>query len=94
MSCDDCRYRAPQPVDFLTHQADMARMERANKRLWILLIIMLALLLVTNAAWIWYEAQYEEESWAFEAHTENGGNAIANGNGEVNYYGVGEGDAP
>lgn len=35
----------------------MAREERTIKRLWILLIIVISLLVATNAAWIWYESQ-------------------------------------
>ena len=33
MGCTDCKEKAPQPVDFQTHQADMARMERSNQRM-------------------------------------------------------------
>lgn len=66
--------------------------ERTIKRLWILIIILVLLLFGTNAAWIYYESQFTDESWTFEASTDNGGNAIANGNGEVYYYGESESD--
>lgn len=42
-------------VPFIVHEADMARIERTNKRVWIALIFTLALLVATNAGWIWYE---------------------------------------
>lgn len=48
-----------QNVPYIMHEADMARMERANKRLWIVVIILIAALLGTNAAWIVYESQYQ-----------------------------------
>ena len=88
-NCEICT-KKPDPVPFAVHEADMARMERTVKRLWILLLVMLVLLVGTNGAWIYYESQFVDESWTFEANTDNGGTAIANGDGEVYYYGEGE----
>lgn len=48
-----------QMIPYMSHEADMARMERANKRLWILLIILAFFLVGTNAAWIIYESQFQ-----------------------------------
>ncbi len=70
-----------------------AMAERTIKRLWILIILLTILLFGSNAAWIYYESQFTEESWTYEATADDGGNAIANGNGEVNYYGTGESNA-
>lgn len=39
----------------------MARMERIIKRMWILAIVLIVLLCGSNAAWIWYEAQFTDE---------------------------------
>ena len=47
-------------VPYIVHEADMARQERTIKRLWILCILLIALLVVTNAGWIWYESQFED----------------------------------
>ena len=69
-----------------------AMVERTIKRLWILIILLIALLFATNGAWLWYESQFTEESWTYEATTENGGNAVANGDGEVYIYGAVESD--
>lgn len=46
-------------VPFFVHEADMTRMERTNHRLWILCIMLMIVLVATNAGWIWYEAQWE-----------------------------------
>ena len=59
------------------------------KRLWVIIILLIFLLCATNGAWIWYESQFAEESWTFEATADNGSNAIANGSGEV-YFNGGE----
>lgn len=49
-----------QMVPYVVHESSMARMERTNKRLWILCIVMFLALVITNAGWIWYESQWEE----------------------------------
>lgn len=64
------------------------------KKLWVIIILLILLLFGSNFAWIMYEAQYATESWVYEATTDGGGNAIANGEGEVFIYGAGESDAP
>lgn len=40
-----------EDISFFAHEAEMARMERVNKRLWVLLIIMLVAFIVTNVIW-------------------------------------------
>ena len=47
-------------VPFAVYESAMTRAERNFKRMWILIIILLALFVGTNAAWIWYESQFEE----------------------------------
>lgn len=91
MSCETCKERNEQakPVPFQSHQADMARLDRANRRLWILLIILLAMLLLTNAGWIWYESQWVDESVVQEVDTGEG-DAFVAGIGDITY---GEGKA-
>ena len=64
-----------------------AMTERTIKRLWILIILLVVLLFGSNAAWLWYESQFADESWTYEATADNGSNAIANGDGEVYFYG-------
>lgn len=88
-SCKETRQNV-EPVPYIAHESAMARMERTIKKLWILLILIISLLVVTNGAWLWYESQFVEEDWTYEATTDNGGTAIANGEGEIYYYGDGE----
>lgn len=51
--------KKPVNISYIAHEADMARMERIVKRLWILLIISLAALIGTNVAWVVYESQFQ-----------------------------------
>lgn len=59
--------------------------ERTIKRLWIIVILLVVLLFGSNAAWIWYESQYETISVTQEVEQEadNGTNHFIGGD----YYG-------
>ena len=49
-----------QNIPYFAHEGIVSRMERANRRMWILCIILIVLLAVTNGAWIVYESQFED----------------------------------
>jgi len=67
------------------HEGDMARMERANKRLWVVIIILIVALIGSNAAWIYYESQFIDEV-SVEQEVDTGkGDAFVNGIGDFNY---------
>ncbi len=87
MNCDSCTHR-PDPVPFAVHESAMARMERTIRRLWILLIMLVVLLVGSNALWIWYEAQWQvEETTEIRQDTSgNGSNYVVGGDlyGEPN----------
>jgi hypothetical protein len=57
-SCKENRQNV-EPVPYIVHESAMARQERNNKRLWVVVIILIAALILTNAAWIYYESQWE-----------------------------------
>ena len=82
-NCADCEKRnasVPENV----HNAITARLDRANRRLWILLIIVVVLLVGTNAAWLWHESQFEDITVEQEVDTGEG-DAVVVGNGDLNY---------
>ena len=85
MNCNECREKREQatPVPYIVHESAMARMERTTKRLWILLILVVVLLVGTNAAWIWYESQWEVVETVQEVTQQaegNGNNRFVGGN--------------
>lgn len=92
MDCNSCKEKkkAAEPVPYIVHEGAMARQERTIKRLWIALIVSICLWAATVGGVLYYESQFVDESWTFESTTDDGGNAIANGDGEVNYYGESE----
>lgn len=80
-----------QMIPYFVHEGAMARQERTIKRLWILNILLILLLVGTNAGWLYYESQFEdvvttEETWQDVDTGE--GDATVIGIGD--YYGEGE----
>ena len=69
-TCNNCNTTESQNVvvPYVAHESAMARSERHNKRLWIVILVLIVALLGTNIAWIIYEAQLEtvEESTVVE----------------------------
>ena len=76
-------------IDYIAYGAIVARMERIINKLWIIILVLVAVLVLSNAAWLWYESQFEEMTITQEAEAETG-NAIVNNGGDVIY---GEGTA-
>lgn len=48
-----------ESVPYLVHEGILVRQERTIKRLWILCIIIFLAFVASNAAWIYYESQWE-----------------------------------
>ena len=70
-------------VPFAVYESAMTRAERNFKRMWILIIILLALFVGTNAAWIWYESQFKEIEIVQE--NEDGYNNFIGNDGDITY---------
>lgn len=51
-----------EKIPVIVHENQMARLERANKRFFVLVIILIVVLVVTNVLWIRYEMQWQDES--------------------------------
>lgn len=69
-------------------ESAMAREDRKNKRLWILVIILLVMLFSSNAGWIWYESQFEDVMTVTQETPEGNNNYIGHdgsiSNGKTN----------
>ena len=59
--CKSCKVKDQhaEPVPFIVHEGTMARAEITIKRLWITILLLIVLLVGTNAGWIWYQSQFE-----------------------------------
>lgn len=68
------------------HEGETAMLEIANKRAFILSIILLIALILTNAGWIIHESMYEDTVTETYTTTTDGDNAVfVNGVGDLNY---------
>lgn len=76
-------------VSYVVYEGTQARLERMNRRVWILCIILIIALLGTNAGWIAYEAQFMDVSVEQEVDTGEGDATVI---GVGDYNGEGETD--
>lgn len=79
-------------IPYYVHEMEMTRLERINKRLWILILIVFLALIGTNAGWIIYESQFDTYSYEQETRADNAPavGIINTGEGDVTYNGDGE----
>lgn len=82
-----------ETIKLHVHEKEMTRLEIANRRWFILCIILLVMLFVTNGGWLYYESQFQDVTITQEATSEDGNNYI-NGTGEMTFNGEGETDDP
>ena len=60
-------------------------MHQANKRLFILCVILSVILFASNGAWIYYESQFTDEIKIDQEVDTGDGDAYVNGIGDFNY---------
>lgn len=69
-----------------SHELDMARAERANKRQWIVILLLIVLLVGSNALWLYRESQFTDEVTTVTQDLDTGdGDAVVSGTGDINY---------
>ena len=71
-------------IPYFVHEGEMARAERTNKRLWIVIIALIVCLVGSNAGWLLYESQFTDEVITQDVDTGNG-TAVVSGTGDINY---------
>ena len=89
MNCSTCKERGrAEPVSYLAYESMKATLERTIRRLWILTLVLVVLLFGTNAAWIYYESQWEvvETYQEVDQEIDTGvGDAFVAGIGDIHY---------
>ena len=97
MDCETCKEKrkviaqTPKDVPYIAHESAVARLERVIKRLWVLALVLIVLLAASNAAWIWYESQFEEVR--IEQDNESGYNNFIGNDGDI-YNGEADNNSP
>ena len=79
MSCETCKKTECKPaegkgqsVPYVVHESAMARNERSVKRLVIALIVAIALIFASNAAWLYAWCQYDYTSDMTTEYSQDG----------------------
>ena len=70
-------------VPYIVYEGEMARAERRNKRNFILILILIVALVLSNAAWIYYESQFVDEVTTITQDNENGYNNFIGNDGDI-----------
>ena len=87
-NCSNCgkeKEKTPETIPYIAHESAMARAERAAKRLWVVIILLIIMLVGTNAAWIWYESQFEVvETTEITQENADGYNNYIGNDGDIN----------
>lgn len=72
-------------IRFIIESA-LAKLEKANTRLWVVVIILIVALLGTNAGWIWFESQWNYVDTTTQTITQE---ATSDGDSDISIQGVG-----
>lgn len=74
-------------IPYIAFESSQARMERVNKRLWIVILVLIVALVGTNVGWIIYENQWQyvdTTTVTQDVDSSDGGNAIINDGVHIN----------
>ena len=77
----------PETVPYLVHESDAARLERANKRLFILCILLVIIAVGSNIYWLYYESQFEDVTTTVTQDIDTGDSGTATINDGVHING-------
>ena len=89
MDCETCKEKrkvisqTPKDVPYIAHESAVARLERVIKRLWVLALVLIILLAASNAAWIWWESQYQTIETTITQENEEGYNNYIGNDGDI-----------
>ena len=89
MDCETCKEKrkviaqTPKDVPYIAHEGAVARLERVIKRLCVLVLALIILLCASNAAWIWWESQYETIETTITQENADGYNNYIGNDGDI-----------
>lgn len=62
-------------IPYIAFESEMARHERTVKRLVLALVLSVAMLFISNVAWLWFFNQFDIESESVQLDSSNNGTA-------------------
>ena len=75
-----------EKISYFVFENEMNRLEIHNKRMFIIILILITVIICTNGAWIYHESLYEDVKTEQEITTDGDGDIAVNGVGDL-YYG-------
>ena len=87
MDCETCKEKrkvisqTPKDVPYYAYEVALARLDRVIKRLYKLIVLLIILLVASNAAWLYYESSFEEIR--IEQEKESGYNNFIGDDGDI-----------
>ena len=88
-TCNNCgTENVNVSVPYVVHEATVARQERQIKRMWIALIVAVAMLFASNIGWLIYQSQFETLEYSYDYQQDGNGNNIIGNDNEVDYNGA------
>ena len=83
--CKSCKGNREQ-IPYIVHEGAMSRMERVNKRLIAIIVLLIILLVGSNIAWLVYDSQFESCSSSCKIDAEQDGDGVnIVGGGDITY---------
>lgn len=81
-----------KPVDYRVHESILARMERTNKRWFVLCLVIFLAFVGSNIGWLVYESQFEDsvtvtqdvDTQQSPAYVNGTGSMVVNGESKTN----------
>ena len=89
MDCETCKEKrkviaqTPKDVPYIVRDGAVARLGRVIKRLWVLVLALIILLCASNAAWIWWESQYQTIETTITQENADGYNNYIGNDGDI-----------
>ena len=79
------KFESKDWVPYIVFESAQTRMERVNRRSWILILILVVLLFATNGAWLYYEKQFDTvtETTTVTQENSDGVNNFIGNDGEI-----------
>ena len=86
--CNNCGKIDPNAsIPFAAFEANEQRHERKERNFFVVILVLIGLLVLSNLAWLLYESQFEiveeTETYSISQESEGDANSIING-GEIN----------
>ena len=70
-------------IPYIAYESELARLERIVRKMFVIIIVLIAMLVGTNACWIWYENQFIDEVTVTQEN-DDGYNNYVDGDGTIN----------